>query len=248
MAKRFFDTELMKKDWFQRLPSVYKCFWYFLISECDCVGVWSVNWRLAEFVLGEPIDKEKAVFYLGEQLDFVSDTKIFIKDFCKFQYGELNENCKPHRKYITVLQEYGLLERVLKGYTKGIHTLQEKEEEKEKEKESISELEFKTINTIKEKVVPEKEKKFQPPNIDEISAYCLERSNSVDPEKFRDFYESNGWMVGKNKMKSWHAAIRTWEKSGYNNSNNTRKFGPKPFTPADAKRQAIEIFGENYDG
>ena len=52
---------------------------------------------------------------------------------------------------------------------------------------------------------------FTIPTIEQITEYCKERNNSVDPNKFFDFYESKGWMVGKNKMKDYRAAIRTWE-------------------------------------
>jgi hypothetical protein len=52
---------------------------------------------------------------------------------------------------------------------------------------------------------------FKPPTIEEVKAYCLERNNSVDADKWHDFYSSKGWMVGKNKMKDWQAAVRTWE-------------------------------------
>ena len=57
----------------------------------------------------------------------------------------------------------------------------------------------------------ESSKRFKPPTIQEVKAYCIERGNTVDPERFVDFYESKGWMVGKNKMKDWKAAVRTWE-------------------------------------
>jgi hypothetical protein len=50
------------------------------------------------------------------------------------------------------------------------------------------------------------------PSIEEIKDYCLERNNGIDAEQFFDFYESKGWLVGKNKMKNWQAAVRTWEK------------------------------------
>lgn len=59
---------------------------------------------------------------------------------------------------------------------------------------------------------------FVPPTIDEVKAYCLERNNSVDAEKWFDFYSSKGWMVGKNKMKDWKACVRTWERNGYGNN------------------------------
>ena len=51
-----------------------------------------------------------------------------------------------------------------------------------------------------------------PPTVDMVRAYCIERGNNVDVEKFCDFYESKNWYVGKNKMKDWQAAVRTWEK------------------------------------
>lgn len=56
------------------------------------------------------------------------------------------------------------------------------------------------------------------PTVDEVRAYCQERKNNVDPERFVDYYESNGWKVGKNSMKDWKATVRTWEKNGYSNA------------------------------
>lgn len=53
---------------------------------------------------------------------------------------------------------------------------------------------------------------FKKPNIEDISLYCSERGNGIDPEAFYDFYESKGWFIGKNKMKDWQAAVRTWER------------------------------------
>ena len=55
--------------------------------------------------------------------------------------------------------------------------------------------------------------RFTPPTVEEVKAYCKERQNHVDAERFVDYYTSNGWRVGKNPMKDWKAAIRTWEKS-----------------------------------
>jgi DNA-binding transcriptional MerR regulator len=58
---------------------------------------------------------------------------------------------------------------------------------------------------------------FIVPSLQEVSAYCQERNNNVDSQKFFDFYESKGWMVGKNKMKDWKAAVRTWEDKSKSN-------------------------------
>lgn len=52
---------------------------------------------------------------------------------------------------------------------------------------------------------------FTPPTVEEVRAYCQERHNDVNPEKWWDFYQSKNWMIGNNKMKDWKAAVRTWE-------------------------------------
>lgn len=69
-----------------------------------------------------------------------------------------------------------------------------------------------------------KEKRFTPPTLEEVKAYCDERKNSVDPDTFINFYESKGWFVGKNKMKDWKAAVRTWENKNRDNKSNKNQF------------------------
>ena len=56
---------------------------------------------------------------------------------------------------------------------------------------------------------------FQKPTLDEVRAYCIERGNKVQPEKWLAHYEANGWKVGKNSMKDWKAAVRTWEQNNF---------------------------------
>jgi hypothetical protein len=70
------------------------------------------------------------------------------------------------------------------------------------------------------KVNNKKNTAFVKPTLDEVKNYCLERNNSVDPESFIDFYESKGWLIGKNHMKDWKAAVRTWEKRNKGESND----------------------------
>ena len=57
-----------------------------------------------------------------------------------------------------------------------------------------------------------KPSRFSPPTLEEVTQYCHERKNHIDPEYFIDFYTSKNWMVGKNKMKDWKAAVRNWER------------------------------------
>ena len=75
-----------------------------------------------------------------------------------------------------------------------------------------------------ERIVDESSKRFIPPTVDMVSEYCLERKNSVDPEEFVDFYTSKGWLIGKNKMKDWKAAVRTWERSSKPKKQETNVF------------------------
>ena len=67
------------------------------------------------------------------------------------------------------------------------------------------------INDINDINKTKQYKHFHPPTLIEVKKYCQERTNKVDAAKFINFYESKGWMIGKNKMKSWQAAVRTWE-------------------------------------
>ena len=52
---------------------------------------------------------------------------------------------------------------------------------------------------------------FKKPSLDEVENYCILRKNNIDANSFIDFYESKGWQIGKEKMKSWKACVRTWE-------------------------------------
>ena len=60
-------------------------------------------------------------------------------------------------------------------------------------------------------------KRFVPPTVEEVRDYCMERGNTINAEQFYDFYQTKGWMVGKNKMKDWKACVRTWERNAKKN-------------------------------
>jgi len=64
---------------------------------------------------------------------------------------------------------------------------------------------------------PKKEIINIPPDLSDVKRYCEQRKNGIDPQAFCDHYQSRGWMIGKNKMKDWQAAIRTWEKNSRDN-------------------------------
>lgn len=70
-----------------------------------------------------------------------------------------------------------------------------------------------------------------PPSLQEVYDYCKERKNSINPEKWMSHYESNGWKVGKNSMKDWKAAVRTWEGSSFDKKQEpTSTFNPSQWS------------------
>lgn len=110
------------------------------------------------------------------------------------------------------------LEEILKKSTPEIEIELEKEIKIEKEIDSSA-----STTT--------KRKRFEKPSISDIKQYCMERNNNIDARQFYDYYESNGWKVGKNSMKDWKAAVRTWERSEYR----------KPNSKKNSKEDAINV-------
>ena len=68
-----------------------------------------------------------------------------------------------------------------------------------------------------------KTKRFVKPKVEEVEAYCRERQNGIDAHHFYDYYESNGWKVGKSPMKDWKATVRSWERNGYSTGKQQKE-------------------------
>lgn len=80
-----------------------------------------------------------------------------------------------------------------------------KDKDKDKEKDKDKDISF-PPNGVKDNAHAHR------PTVEEVAAYCRERGNSVDAERFVDFYASKGWKVGNQPMKDWKACVRTWER------------------------------------
>ncbi len=121
--------------------------------------------------------------------------------------GEITVETFPKYSVITV-KNYGLYQNTNNLFnnriTSGQQTANKQPTTSKEEKEYKEEKEIKkSIGT----------KKFVPPTLEEVREYCLGRGNNVDPEKFLDFYQANGWVQGRGKpIKDWKACVRTWEK------------------------------------
>ena len=143
-------------------------------------------------------------------IEIYDDSTIYMTEVKKLTGCE-TEYAKKKREYRQKLVEKGQIEDNVRDKKDNVRQELEKEIEIELEKD---------INIIGEKP---KRTRFVPPTLEDVQAYCQERNNNVNPERFIDYYTSNGWLVGKNKMKDWKAAVRTWEKSGYNNKPQTQQ-------------------------
>ena len=206
MAKRFTDTEKWKKGFIRSLPPSYKLLWLYMLDDCDNAGVWQVEVEVASIRLGAKLNEKEALKLFGDTvISFDSGTKWFIKEFVKFQQGvnhiaELNSNSNPHKSILRLVEQYKLLE-----------------------------LEDNPKEYIEEVKQAKQSKRFTKPTSDDVYEYCTDRNNKVCPDKFINFYDSNGWKVGKNPMKDWKACVRSWEANTPKDKSGRKQLANKDY-------------------
>jgi hypothetical protein len=198
-----------------------KCFWQYLCDNCDQSGVWEPDFETASYFIGHSMDIGKALIAFQDRVETTRSGKWRILKFVKFQYGSLNIDCKPHKPVFDCIQRHGLdVDTVVNGSRSlsvngnPIETLslpfqrvQEKDKEKEKEQDT------------------EKRKTFVQPTPNEVEAYSAEIGYPLPGQAWCDSYAQKGWRVGKNPMKDWKAAVRTWKANEYriNGNSNTEQ-------------------------
>ena len=94
-------------------------------------------------------------------------------------------------------------------------------------------------------------KKFTPPSLEELNAYCREKNYTFDTETFMAHYSANGWKVGRNPMKCWKSACTTWQKREKSNgSRAANQQGGRGGSQGVTVRRASDMFdtGHVYDG
>ena len=201
MSKRYTDTSLYDREWFQELPIKYKCFWEYICKKCDHAGIWDANVRLASFCIGENLSREDILKTFNGKIVQIEEDKWWIPKFVKFQYGMvLNHDNRVHKSVIKILEKYNLIDG----------------EGNIKIEDQVSD---KIINKT-DKEEPKKDKpkikRFKSPTMEEAIEYFNEKgyNNSIEEGKaFWRYYENNGWKVGRNKMKNWHLAAGNWNKT-----------------------------------
>jgi hypothetical protein len=135
MAKRFTDTDKWSKNWFSGLDVKGKLLWLYLCDRCDCAGIIDINEKLISFQMGFKVSLKGIYTLLEGKVYPLGGSRVFLPTFIEFQYGKLSEGCRPHAPVLKILKEFGLLEvlekmkmeRVSKGYPKGMDTLKDKD-------------------------------------------------------------------------------------------------------------------------
>ena len=212
MAKRFTDNTIWNLEWFMNLHPAEKTAFFYVKDQCDSVGVWTPNFKLADFHIGCKIDWEKLKERCNGNIETLDNGKWWIIDFCCFQYGNLTEETsnKAHLSYIKLLKKHDLWDKFVHkqgacmGHASPLWGHKEKEKEMDKEKEK---------------------KRFVKPTIKQIQDYINENNiKGIDAKYFYDSNESKGWVVGKFKtpMKSWKSTINTWVQNDKKDQKNDR--------------------------
>ncbi len=164
------------------------------------------------------------ISFLDEQMEEILETSEKRRDAANKRWAK--KNAKAMQVHASALQN-----DADKSKSKS-----KKREELEKSKEEY------TVGSSNEQPQPPKRQRkvFKPPTLQEVSTYCQERNNTVNAQQWIDHYTSNGWMVGKNKMKDWKAAVRTWERNNINNEKNG--FGKDTSRGAQSTRIGIQDY------
>ena len=149
-----------------------------------------------------------------EELDgLVSIAFDFIADDIDRARASYEEKCSKNRANAT-----GRKRSVANGGERS----QDKDKDKTKDKdksESKDETKEECIGCTADK--PPRASRFTPPSVEEVKEYCRERGNNVNAQRFVDFYTAKGWKIGKDTMRDWKAAVRTWEKKDGSNDIQT---------------------------
>jgi hypothetical protein len=155
-------------------------------------------WKLLEAIAlqMDETDRCSVEYPIQKWLRILKAKRKKLDSFLVYSENKLKINTKQTGNILEI--EVPKLVEIRDNYSKNLQATSKKLASKE--------VEVRSKNKNKEKEY----RRFTPPTHDEVKEYCEGRGNNVDVGKFIDFYESKGWMVGKNKMKDWRAAVRNW--------------------------------------
>ena len=211
--RRMFAKTIIDSDAFLDMPLSAQALYFHLSMRADDDGFIN-NPKKIQRMVGASDDDCKLLMMKNFIINFASGV-IVIK------HWKIHNYIRNDRYKETVYQEEKamLTEKENKAYSLGIPNDYQMETQVRLGKDRLVE------DSIEEDSImpPQKYKRtFTKPTLEEVQAYCKERNNNVDAQKWFDYYSSNGWKVGRNPMKDWKASVRTWERSESNGRTNKR--------------------------
>lgn len=198
--KRMFSKKIIDTDWFMDMPATTQNLYFHLSMRADDDGFIASPKRIIKLI-GASEDDYKILISKKFIIPFESGVCV-ITDWRINNYlrnDRYTETIYQEEKQRLVLNENGKYEFGIPNGIPSINT--------DTNSNSISYTNIEEKETEKEK-----EKRFAKPSLEEVQAYCKERNNNVDAERFINFYTSKGWKVGNQPMKDWKACVRTWER------------------------------------
>jgi predicted phage replisome organizer len=142
-------------------------------------------------------------------IELTDDGLIYIPNWEKHQNIEGMDKIREQNRIRKINQR----ERQKQLMSRDIHVTSQQNHATDIDKELDIDIETKKKDIVRAK-------RFTPPSLNDVQAYCTERQNGIDAAKWFNHYTANGWKVGKNKMQDWKAAVRTWEQNVKGGSNS----------------------------
>ena len=201
--KRMYTKKITDSDAFIELSSAAQALYFHLNQGADDDG-FNNQIQLAMLKAHASIDDLKVLLMKNFIIRFESGV-IVIK------HWRMHNTLRKDRYTPTNFQEE-LASLQLKdngAYTLGCQTVAKRLPKSREEEVSIDKDSLEEVSSAEKSA--DTPKRFKKPTLEEVAAYCRERKNNVNPQRFIDFYTSKGWKVGKEPMKDWKACIRTWE-------------------------------------
>jgi hypothetical protein len=189
---RKIHTSFWSDPFIQDLDNDHRLFYLYLLTNerTKQCGIYEISKKQMSFELGYSIDKvSKLLAYfikVGKVLYSETTKEIALKNWMKYNGSTSPKVASCIKSELCLVKD-----RVLIEYVNGMYTASQEEEEQEEEQEQ--------------------EKRFQKPTIQDVKTYMKEQGMNDISERWMSHYESNGWLVGKNKMKDWKASVRTWK-------------------------------------
>jgi hypothetical protein len=189
---RKIHTSFWSDPFIQDLDNDHRLFYLYLLTNerTKQCGIYEISKKQMAFELGYSIDRvSKLLAYfikVGKILYSETTKEVALKNWLKYNGSTSPKVVSCIKSELCVVKD-----RVLIEYVNGMYTASQEEQEQEEEEEQ--------------------DNKFKKPTIEEIALYMEEKGMNNVSERFYNFYEAKGWMIGKNSIKNWKACVSTWK-------------------------------------